>query len=440
MKTLKQLTLLAFFLIQIVVFGQTNDLSILSKKYDTSLKEENRGIAVFVKKDNKIYTESLGNFNLTQNNVFNIGSATKTFTAILILQEVEKGNINLNDAIGKYLNPIKNVDSTLTIATLLSHESGLDEIIGKNIETILYVKSDSLYNDNLLNQIEKNNPEKIGKFSYCNTNYFLLGKILEKATDQSYFDLVRERIISPLKLKNTYAYVHKNLPNLAVPYHNGKDITAYLDYRYFANVAYAAGSVASTLSDMEIFYTSLFETEKLLKKATLKLMLTSGNETYGLGIFKFKNNNEEYYGHGGNNIGYAFRNQYNPKTKNMLLMFSNNINIISKKAITTDILSFLNNKPIENFKAVNLKEFKKYTGNYLLKEANLELEIISENSKMYIVVAAQGIKSELTQKDKNSLSDKIVGVVLSKIDGNPNGLKFNQNGFETTINRVKPIK
>lgn len=440
MNTLKQLTLFAFFLIQTIVFGQTNDLSILSKKYDTSLQEDNRGIAILIKKDNKIFTKSLGNFNLNKNNVFNIGSATKTFTAILILQEVEKGNIKLNDAVGKYLNPIKNVDSTLTIQTLLAHESGLDEVIGRNIETILYAKSDSLYNDNLLNQFEKNNPEKIGKFNYCNTNYFLLGKILEKATDQSYFDLVRERIIAPLQLNNTYAYVHKNLPNLATPYHNGKDISEYLDYRYFANIAYAAGSVASTLADMEIFYTSLFETEKLLKKATLELMLTSGNSTYGLGVFKFKNNNKNYYGHGGNNIGYAFRNQYNPKTKNMFLMFSNNINIISKKAITADLLSFLNNKPIENFKTVNLNEFKKYTGNYLLKEANLELEIITENNKMYIVVAAQGIKSELTQKSKNSLSDKVVGVVLSKIDGNNDSLTFNQNGFKTTINRVKPTK
>ena len=356
------------------------------------------------------------------------------------MQEVEKANINLNDTIGKFLNPIKNVDSSLTIQTLLAHESGLDEVIGRNIETILYAKSDSLYNDNLLNQVEKNNPEKIGKFNYCNTNYFLLGKILEKATDQSYFDLVRERIIFPLKMTNTYAYVHKNLPNLATPYHNGKDISEYLDYRYFANVAYAAGSIASTLADMEIFYTSLFETEKLLKKATLELMLTSGNKTYGLGIFKSEFEGEKYFGHGGNNIGYAFRNGYNPKTKNLYLMFSNTIAIPSRTSVTNDLLAYLDDKAIEDFKSVNIENFKKYTGTYLLKEANLELEIVTEGSKMFIVVDAQGIKSELAQKSETSLSDKVVGVVLSKIDGNDNSLTFNQNGFVTTINRVKSLK
>lgn len=440
MKTLQQLILFAFFLIQTVAFSQTNDLDILSKKYNTSLTEQNKGIAILVKKDNKMSTKSLGNFNLNENSVFNIGSATKTFTAILILQEIEKGTMNLNDAIGKYLNPIKNVDSTLTIASLLTHESGLDEVIGRNIETILYAKSDSLYNDNLLDQVEKNNPKMIGKYKYCNTNYFLLGRILEKATDQSYFDLVRERIIAPLKMQNTYAYVHKNLPNLAAPYHNGKDITAYLDYRYFANVAYAAGSIASTLSDMEIFYTSLFETEKLLKTTTVKMMMDSGNKTYGLGLFKSDFEDEKYFGHGGNNIGYAFRNRYNPKTKNLFLMFSNNISIPSKTAITSDLLNYLHNKKIEDFKNVDIKNFKKYTGTYLLKEANLELKIIAEGNKMFIVVDAQGIKSELAQKNKTSLSDKVVGVVLSKIDGNDDSLTFNQNGFVTTISKITKEK
>lgn len=441
MKALQQLILLAFFLIQTVLgFSQNNNLKTISKKYNTSIKEQNKGIAILIKKDNQINNLSLGNFNLTENSVFNIGSATKTITAILILQEYEKGNINLNDSIGQFLSPIKNVDNSLKIEQLLAHETGLDEVIGRNIEKIFYEKQDSIYDINLLNEVEKNNPEQIGKFNYCNTNYFLLGKILEKVTDQSYFDLVRERIIAPLNLKNTYAYVHKNLPNLATPYHNNRDVSEHLNFKFFANIAYAAGSVASTLSDMEVFYTSLFETEKLLQKETLTLMLSSGNETYGLGIFKFNNKEQTSFGHGGNNIGYAFRNQYNPKTKNLFLMFSNSISIPSKATITSDILHHLNNKTIEEFKGVDLKNFKKYTGTYLLKEANLELKIIAEGNKMFIVVAAQGIKSELTQKDENSLSDKIVGVVLSKIDGNSDDLAFNQNGFKTTINRIKPTK
>ncbi|MEP0213453.1 MAG: hypothetical protein ABJD66_09590, partial [Cellulophaga sp.] len=215
-----------------------------------------------------------------------------------------------------------------------------------------------------------------------------------------------------------------------------KDVTSYIDYRYFANIAYAAGSIASTLSDMEIFYTSLFETEKLLQKETLKLMLESGNKTYGYGIFKFNFNNKNYYGHGGNNIGYAFRNEYNPTTKNLYLIFSNSKSITSKKAITSDLLAYVNDNSISNFKKIDLKKFKKYTGTYLLKEANLTLNIIQENNKMYLVVDAQKVKSELIQKNDKALYDTTVGVILTQIEGDSNSLEFNQNGFKTVISKI----
>jgi len=436
MKTLQQLSIFLFVIIQSIGYSQTTDLKILSKKYHAKLTAQNKGIAILVKKNNTIETTSLGNYNLTEHSVFNIGSATKTFTAILILQELEKGNLQLTDSIGTYLSPIKNVDASLTIETLLTHQSGLDEIISKNIQDIFYAKKDSLYNDNILNQIEKNNPEMIGKFDYCNTNYILLGKIIEKITDQSYFDLLRERIFIPLEMNHTYPYVHKKLPNLATPYHQEKDVTSYLDYRYFANIAYAAGSIASTLTDMELFYSSLFETEQLLKKETVKLMIESGNDTYGLGIFKPTCEEENYYGHGGNNIGYSFRNGYNPTTKNMYLVFTNSKSIPSRGSIKKDLLAYINNQTIANFKSISIENFKKYTGTYLLKEANLTLKIALEENKMYLISKAQGLKSELVQKTDTSLYDTTVGVVLTQIEEDDNSLSFTQNGFTTTISKV----
>ncbi|MGB2684827.1 MAG: serine hydrolase domain-containing protein [Olleya sp.] len=438
MKTLQQLTLLLFVLIQSMSFAQEDKLDLISQKFNPLLTQQNKGVAILIKKDNEINTLSLGNFNLHENHVFNIGSASKTFTAILLLQEVEKGKVKLSDSIGMYLTPLKNVDNGLTIQQLLTHESGLDEVIGKNIQDAFYAKNDSIYNIDLLNQIEQNNPKMIGKFDYCNTNYLLLGRIIEKITDQSYFDLVRERIIIPLKMNNTYPYLHKGLPNLATPYHQEKDVTAYLNYKFFANIANSAGSIASTLSDMELFYTSLFETDILLEKETVQQMMVSGNENYGFGIMKSNNANEKLFGHGGNNIGYAFRNAYNPKTKNLFLMFSNTMSIPFEKTLKDDLLAYLSNENIEKFKTVNIENFKKYTGKYLLKEANLTLEIIEENTKLYLVVEAQGVKSELTQKNETTLYDTVVGATLEIIDGNEKALTFSQNGFTTTINKISP--
>ncbi|WP_103867444.1 serine hydrolase [Aquimarina sp. I32.4] len=436
MKTLQQFTILAFLLVQCISFGQENRLETIKQKFDPLLKEQNKGVALLIKKDNEIKTKSLGNFDLNKNHVFNIGSATKTFTAILFLQEIEKGNLKLTDTIGKYLKPIQNVAPSLTIHQLLTHESGLNEIIGKNLEEIFYAKNDSLYNDNLLNQVGKNDPKMIGKFDYCNTNYFLLGRIIEKITDQSYFDLLRERIIEPLEMNNTYPYVHKNLPNLATPYYQDKDVTEYLDYKYFANIAFAAGSIASTLSDMEVFYTSLFETEKLLKKETVIRMMESGNEVYGLGLFKSDYKGIKYFNHGGNNLGYAFRNAYNPKTKNLFLLFTNSHRMPLEKSIKNDLYSYLNNEKIEQLKSINLADFKGIIGEYLLKEANLTFEIKQENGKLFLIAEAQDIKSELTQKNETTLYDTTVGATLTKIEGSNDSLTFSQNGFTTTITKI----
>ncbi|CAM1369226.1 serine hydrolase domain-containing protein [Tenacibaculum xiamenense] len=436
MKILLNILIFIVILIQSTLFAQEATLSLLNDKYSSILKEQNKGVAILVKKNNEISTSSIGNFSLNENSVFNIGSATKTFTSILVLQEVEKGTIKLSDTIGKFLKPVKNIDSSITLKQLLTHETGLDEIIGKNILDIFFSKADSLYTQNLFKLVEKRNIEKIGSFDYCNTNYFLLGRILEKITDESYFDLLRKRIIEPLGLKNTHPYLHKNLPKLAAPYHDGEDVSKYLDYKFFANIAYSAGSMASTLSDMEIFYSSLFQTEKLLKKETIQLMIEDGNDTYGLGVFKKDYKGKKYVNHGGNNIGYAFRNAYDIETGNLFLIFSNTMRMPSGKAITNDLYAYLHDEKIQAFEAVNLSDFKDTTGKYLLKEANLVLEIKEENKKLYLIVEAQGAKSELAQKSEDTLYDTTVGASLTKITGSQNSLTFKQNGFTTTITRI----
>lgn len=435
MKTIKYITIALFLLVFTNGFSQENTLQTIQKKYNTLLQEQNKGVGVLIKKNNKINTLQLGEHQLTEQKVFNIGSATKTFTAILFLQEVEKGNLKLNDSIGTYLSPIKNVDGALTIETLLSHESGLDEVVGKNIQEIYYSKDDALLNSNLLDEIEENNPELIGKYDYCNTNYLLLGKIIEKITDKNYFDLIRERIIEPLNMEHTYPYISKNLRNLATPFSGGKDISEYLDYRYFANIANAAGSIASTLTDMEIFYTSLFETEILLKKESLKLMMNSGNETYGLGLFKPDNINN-YFGHGGNNIGYAFRNGYNPKTKNLYLLFCNEMSIAFQKSIVKDINAFFKDEKVEGFKKIDEK-FKSYAGKYLIKEANLVLEVVVEDDKIFIASETQNFKHQLFQKEENTFFDPQLGVSLTLITDNNKALIFRQSGFKSIINRIE---
>lgn len=436
MKGLKYIGIVAMACISQWGYGQEGTVNDVREKYHQKLEEENKGVAVLVKKDGKIHTTGIGKFGLNEHSVFNIGSATKTFTVILLLQEEEKGNLRLEDSIGTYLSPIKNVDGSLTIETLMTHESGLDEVIGGNLSTIFNAQDDALYETRLLDEIGESDPDLRGKFDYCNTNYFLLGLILEKVTDKSYFDLLQERILDPVGMENSYPYVSKSIENLAMPMMEGENVYDKLDYRFFANIAYAAGSIASTLEDMEQFFVALFETTTLLKKESVQRMMHAGNEIYGLGLFKADFAEQPYFGHGGNNIGYAFRNGYDPKTKNMYLIFSNNRSVPNERVLTEDVIRVMNGEHVEGFQTFDKTAFQHFVGKFELKEAGLIFEISEENGVLMLNVPSQGITSELKQKDTISLVDTQVGASFQIVEGNSDQIKFAQNGFETTLNRV----
>lgn len=433
MKSLKTFTFILVLSIQFIGFSQENKLNLIKEKFHSSFKEQNVGAAILIKKEGKTEYLSLGNFNLTENSIFNIGSATKTFTAVLLLQEIEKGNLKLTDSIGSYLTPITNVDGGLTIEALMKHESGLDEVIeGNTMQEIFYSKNDSLYTIPLLFQVERNDPKMVGKFNYCNTNYLLLGKILEKLTDQNYFDLLRERIFIPLQMNKTYPYLHKNLQNLATPIHDNKDVSQFLDYRFFANIASSAGSIASTLLDMEKFYIALFEKELLLKKQTVAMMMESGNEVYGYGLFKFINGKQKYYGHGGNNFGYAFRNEYNPVTKNMYLIFSNTTRM-PNGAIRNDLLTYINSDENKNDTETDIiipiSILDSYSGKYELAP-NRIINVTRDGNRIFIQLSGQQ-KIEIFASSTIKFYLKVVGATVTfNIDdkGKVVSLTINQNG------------
>lgn len=85
---------------------------------------------------------------------------------------------------------------------------------------------------------------------------------------------------------------------------------------------------------------------------------------------------------------------------------------------------------------VDTKNLKKFIGTYNLVEANFTLDIVQEKGKMYIITEFS--KDQLLLKDENTLTEFTRGVDLQLIEGNTEALKFTQNGYETTIERVKP--
>ncbi len=239
---------------------------------------------------------------------FNLGSMNKMFTGVAILQLVEQGKLALDDKIIKHVPDYSNkeIASKVTIHQLLTHTSSMglywtDEYfktskdLFKDVEDYL-----PLFVDEPL-QFEPGS-----KFSYSNSGYMVLGLIIEKVTEQSYFDYVMENIYKPAGMINTDAYeLDYVVPNLAVGYtqHGAKEGTLRNNIYIHVCKGGPAGGGYSTVEDLLSFSNALIG-NKLLTPEYTELAIKgkvrrSENVMYAYGIQDRKENNHRIIGHGG---------------------------------------------------------------------------------------------------------------------------------------------
>ena len=223
---------------------------------------------------------------------FNLGSMNKMFTATSIVQLAEKGLLNFQDPISKYVDESwlpKNITDKVTIHHLLTHTSGLGSYFNET-----YWKSSR----ELFRKVDDYKPlikeEKLAfepgtKFQYSNTGMFLLGVVIEKVTGQSYFDYVRKNIYEPAGMKNTDSYeMDYPVENLAIGYSPDWKSPYHWQNNLYKHVLKGgpAGGGFSTVGDLFKFARAL-QTGKLVKPESLSLMwkdYTGANYGYGFGV------------------------------------------------------------------------------------------------------------------------------------------------------------
>jgi CubicO group peptidase (beta-lactamase class C family) len=253
------------------------------------------GSVLVAEKGNVIYKKGLGLADMEWNIVnqpdtkFRLGSITKQFTSMLIMQLVEQGKLKLDVPISTYLPdyPRKNGD-VITLHHLLTHSSGTPNMtsfprFGKDIMRNPYTPLElvKLFADSALNF-------KPGeRFEYSNSGYILLGYIIEKVTGKSYEQVLQENIFTPLKMNNTgYDHAAPLLKNRARGYE--KNGWIYLNANFLdMSVPYAAGSMYSTVEDLFLWDQALYGSQ-LLRKENMDLLFakhiqSGGNYHYGYG-------------------------------------------------------------------------------------------------------------------------------------------------------------
>lgn len=340
----KNLYLILLLIISNFYFGQESFKSII-QKYNDSISAKNYGLVGLYKKNDKVEKTAIGfaftGEKMTIDKVFNIGSLSKTFTAVLTLQEVEKGTIKLSDSLKDYFPPElcrnNNVNLNITIEQLLRHKSGLGEVVTDSLVNDAFSNPYFEYNYAFLfNKIPKPISTPNTEYKYCNTNYLLLGYILEVINDKPYSEILKERIFIPCNMINSYSYYSKNIKNVAHPILNNEDLSERGFFKYYQSYAFSAGGISSNLDDLNKFFTKLYN-YKLISKKIFDKMIHFGGDKYGLGIEKYIIKNEIYYGHSGDNISFKVRNYYNPRTKELYILMANQYKDLYTMKIASEI-------------------------------------------------------------------------------------------------------
>ncbi|WP_328432004.1 serine hydrolase domain-containing protein [Streptomyces sp. NBC_00453] len=216
---------------------------------------------------------------------FRAGSITKTFIATVVLQLAAEHRLSLSDTVEQHLPGLVhgagNDGRALTLRSLLTHTSGLNDF---SADTKGLIPLSPLQ---AVRIALTRAPAEPGRFSYSNTNYVLLGMVVEQVTGHSYATEAERRIIAPLGLTGTsFPGARTSLPSPHGRAYaaDGTDVTE-LDPR----VAGAAGELVTTLADLDRFYAALLS-GRLLPSRWLREMrdARAAHGLYGMGLFPQK--------------------------------------------------------------------------------------------------------------------------------------------------------
>ncbi|MFJ3665525.1 serine hydrolase domain-containing protein [Streptomyces sp. NPDC090106] len=216
---------------------------------------------------------------------FRAGSLTKTFVATVVLQLAAEHRLKLSDTVERHLPGLVrgagNDGRALTLRSLLTHTSGLYDFTADTGGTIPLTPLDAV-------RVALTHPPSApGRYAYSNTNYVLLGLVVQQVTGRSYAAEAERRIIAPLRLSGTsFPGSRTSLPSPHGRAYaaDGTDVTA-LDPR----VAGAAGELVTTLADLDRFYAALLG-GRLLPARWLREMrdTRAARGAYGMGLFPLK--------------------------------------------------------------------------------------------------------------------------------------------------------
>ena len=351
---------------------------------------------------------------------YRIGSISKMFTAVMVFQLIDEGKLNLSNKLARFFPEVPNADK-ITITQMLGHRSGIHNFTADSsyLGYMLQPHTEA----QMLAIIAANKPDFTPDttVAYSNSNFVLLGYIVEKVTGKSYAENLQQRITTKIGLADTY-YGGKigaagNEAHSYV-YNKGWQQESETDM----SIPGGAGAVVSTPADLVKFIDALFA-GKLINPNDVALMQTI-KKGYGLAMFPLPFGDKTAYGHNGAIDAFQNITGHFPVQGLSFSYCSNGVNYPFND-ILIDALSICFNKPfqIPSFKTLinSPAELDKYTGTYSSKQ--IPLKVIITKAGINLVAQATGqsaITLEAIDKDKFGFAAAGIIMEFTPADGSFN--------------------
>lgn len=388
---LRILTLLLLFAVNFSVVGQSSFKKEKADSLMSLLSEKDKAMGSLAAMENGkiLYARAIGYREVSPGKLpsnpdtkYRIGSITKMFTSAMLFQLVEEGKLQLSQTLDKFFPAVPNAGK-ITIGNMMNHRSGIHSFTD-DLQYRIYMTQPKT-RDEMLGIITATKPdfEPGEKFQYSNSNYVLLGYIVEDLRKMSYNEALQKFICEKSGLKNTYVGSKANTANnesYSFMYTGGWDRQPETDM----SIPQGAGAIVSTPSDLVKFISALFD-GKLIRLESLNQMKTI-SDGMGFGMMQFPYEQKTVYGHGGGIDGFSSILIYIPEDK-LAIAYCSNGTIYSVNDI---LLRTLNNyygkqEKLPEFTVYNADPatFDKYTGVYSSSDIPIKLTIKKEGDRLF---------------------------------------------------------
>jgi CubicO group peptidase (beta-lactamase class C family) len=373
-----------------VAFAQSAPLQGFDDYVNRALKEwEAPGVAIAIVRDDKIiFAKGYGvrkfgePMPVNERTMFAIGSSSKAFTAAAIALLVDDGKVKWNDPVTKHLPGFELYDSyaaqQMTLRDLLCHNSGLER------GDLMWYGS-SFSRDEILRRVRFLKPSWSfrGNFGYQNIMYLAAGQVVQAVSGKTWDDFIRQRIFTPLGMKESNTSVNdlKAMNNVATPHAKHEDKVIPIAWRNIDNIA-PAGSINSNVTEMAEWVRlqlgeGNYQGSRLISSGALKEMHQSqmimraeppwtwvAQEAhfmaYGLGWFLHDYRGRKIVEHGGNIDGMSALVSLVPEEKLGLVILTNMNGTMLPAALQYRIIDALLNQPEKDWSATLLKTIKAF--------------------------------------------------------------------------------